>query len=217
MPKDSLWRVEALAAQLKNTAPMIEFAGVSAAEEVVNLVKDGFRTETDPYGERWEKKKRRDGRKTLSGPTSRLKNGWHVSERSPEGFKVSPAVNYALPHQNPRRKGGKLKRPRRMMVPSTEKGLPPEWARQIEEAVQEAMGDALSFRGGGLLRGAGGGAQGALLNRLMRSAGIPSIGGRRRSLRSRAGMKITKAVRIDRAMVRRTRNAIETEIRRRDD
>jgi len=113
----------------------------SLAEETVNLIKDGFRHETDPYGDRWTPKQAADGRKTLSGPTSRLKTGWHVRVQGASGFIVSPSVEYAAPHQNPKPgPGGKLKRPRRMMVPTAEKGLPPTWSRAYAEIVNEHLG-----------------------------------------------------------------------------
>lgn len=112
----------------------------SLAEETVNMIKDGFRSETDPYGERWQPKQIPDGRKTLSGPTSRLKTGWHIKTQNPSGFVVAPAVAYALPHQDPQRNAsGRLKRPRRMMVPSEDRGLPERWARAYREVTIESL------------------------------------------------------------------------------
>lgn len=112
----------------------------SLAEETVNMIKDGFRAETDPYGDRWKPKKYPDGRKTLSGPTSRLKTGWHIKAQNGSGFVVAPAVGYAAAHQDPGRTGdGKLRRPRRMMVPSAERGLPEHWARAYGEVTIDAL------------------------------------------------------------------------------
>jgi hypothetical protein len=112
----------------------------SLAEEALNLTKDTFRSETDPYGDKWAPKQRPDGRKVLSGRTSRLKNGWHRKLVSAEQVIIAPSVDYAAPHQNPQRgPSGQLKRPRRMMVPSGELGLPPKWSKQLQEASNDAF------------------------------------------------------------------------------
>lgn len=100
------------------------------AEEMVGLIKDGFRTETDPYGKKWKPKKKPDGRKTLSGKTSRLKGGWHVKRKSDSSFTVAPSVDYATPHQTGAPSRNLV--PRRM-VPTQSRGLPGKWSKAFKE------------------------------------------------------------------------------------
>lgn len=105
----------------------------SGAEELLNLVKDEFRTETDPYGKRWKPKQADDGRKTLSGKTSRLKN-FQIKRATKSGFTIAPTVDYAAPHQT-----GAPKRnlPQRMIVPT--RGLPRKWSKALAEIAEEAL------------------------------------------------------------------------------
>jgi len=128
----------------------VSLASRAMAEEMLDLTFERFRVETDPYGKRWKPKQRPDGRKTLSGKTSRLKRGWHIVRADHGGWIIAPSVDHALPHQAPLRgPGGRLKRPRRMMVPDAKRGLP----RAYRAALQEAGTDALHihFAGGGSL------------------------------------------------------------------
>jgi hypothetical protein len=136
--------------RLMKTAPKaLAEMSQAMAEETVTLISDGFRSETDPYGDRWKPKQARDGRKTLSGKTSRLKR-WQVERANKGGFRVSPTVNYAAPHQSPRPRpewGGKAL-PRRMMIPSAERGLPRAWSRAYTEIGISVLSDHFSKRGG---------------------------------------------------------------------
>lgn len=154
--KDELYKVEQLAAAMDGLPRVMNVISRAMGEEVVGLIKKGFRTETDPYGQRWEPKQIPDGRKTLSGPTSRLKGGWHVTKANKGGFTVAPSVDYAAPHQRPKRnKFGRLKRPRRMMVPDRRKGLPQLWADKLEKASEEMLSTTIrSSFGSSLFRGA---------------------------------------------------------------
>jgi phage gpG-like protein len=122
-------------AKLAEAAPeLLGAISESGAEELLNLVADGFRSETDPYGQGWQPKKKPDGRKTLSGKTSRLKK-FAKKKVSKDGFTIGPTVDYAAPHQNPKRG----KRPRRMMVPNKSRGLPRAWSKALEEVATEAL------------------------------------------------------------------------------
>jgi phage gpG-like protein len=118
---------------LKTTPKVLEQISRDMADETVGLVQDGFREETDPYGDRWTPKQAQDGRKTLSGKTSRLKGGWHVSARSSRGFTVSPAVNYARFHQS-----GTRRMPRRAMVPF-EGRIPAKWLSIYRDVFVDRM------------------------------------------------------------------------------
>ena len=112
------------------------------AEEGIDLTKQAFVKETDPYGKRWKKRKRETkqtrGRKVLSGKTSRLKGGWHVSRVSADGWQMSSSVDYALPHQRPKRG----RRPQRAMVPLTGR-FPKRWKRPMNDAASDAITDFL--------------------------------------------------------------------------
>jgi len=141
----------------------------SAAEEILGLISDGFRSETDPYGQKWQPKKKADGRKTLSGKTSRLKN--FTKKRSgKDGFTVGPTVNYAAPHQNPK----KNRRPRRMMVPGGGRGLPSKWSKALEETAKEALSAHFTT---GAVKGGGGGMEivAAMVAGKKRSLNIKSL------------------------------------------
>jgi hypothetical protein len=111
------------------------------AEEMLGLTLERFRVETDPYGKRWKPKQRSDGRKTLSGKTSRLKNGWHIVRCDGSGWMIAPSVGYAAAHQKPLTNPdtGKPYRPRRMMVPDGERGLPRAYQKTLQEAAVDAL------------------------------------------------------------------------------
>lgn len=110
------------------------------AEQMLGLVREGFRTERDPYGRRWKPKKRPDGRKVLHGKTGQLEAGWHVQKADAGGSIIAPSVRYAAPHQRPRRgPDGRLKRPTRMMVPTPERGVPARWKDRMKRAADTAL------------------------------------------------------------------------------
>jgi len=117
----------------------LDLTSRAMAEELLQLTFERFRAETDPYGKRWKAKKRSDGRKVLSGKTSRLKDGWHIVRADRHGWLIAPSVDYALPHQTGSLKGrGKKKRlARRAMVPY--KGLPRAYRIALEESAQDAL------------------------------------------------------------------------------
>jgi hypothetical protein len=132
--QDAMRQLEDWQKLFENGHVMVSATSAAMAEEMVTLIKEGFRKETDPYGRKWKPKQANDGRKTLSGETSRLKGGWHVKRTRQGGFTVAPSVVYAAYHQAPRRgRNGRLKRPRRMMVPSGERGMPNAWNKQLRE------------------------------------------------------------------------------------
>jgi hypothetical protein len=120
---------------LKSTNQLLQAMSRDLAEESIGLIRDGFRGQHDPYGKAWQKKKRDDGRAILTGKTSNLRTGWHVTRATRGGFTVAPSVRYAVHHQfgAPR-----AKIPKRMMVPG--KGpLPPTWKSAFEESTQELL------------------------------------------------------------------------------
>jgi len=126
---------------------ILDAISAAGADALVGRVKDGFRKETDPYGKRWARKKKPDGRKVLSGKTSNLKGGWHYQRTDRGGFTISPGVGYAQYHQT----GAPSRNmPARKMVPdSSGGGLPPEWSQDLEETANEIIKAHLSSAGGG--------------------------------------------------------------------
>jgi phage gpG-like protein len=113
---------------LRDAEVIVRRTSQAQAEVSVTLVGEGFESEQDPYGTRWEPKKVDDGRKVLHGETSALRTGWHVASVGKDGFQIAPSVEYAAYHQSPRSGS----RPQRMMVPSGIKGLPREWVKEFE-------------------------------------------------------------------------------------
>lgn len=117
---------------LRNSHILVETQSQALAECMITLIKQGFERERDPYGRRWARKQKPDGRKVLHGETTRMRNGWHVVSARRRGWHVAPSVEYAAPHQAPRTgrggrfNGGQL-RPTRMMVPVPSLGLPKRW------------------------------------------------------------------------------------------
>jgi hypothetical protein len=65
------------------------------AEEALDLIAEGFKTETNPYGIKWRPKVFGDGRQVLVGNTTRLRRGWHRKFVGANGFIVAPSVEYA--------------------------------------------------------------------------------------------------------------------------
>ena len=69
------------------------------AEEAVDLVLECFRTETDPYGEKWPPKVFNDGRRVLIGKTTNLKRSWGrrsaIRRSDGRGFRIASSMIYA--------------------------------------------------------------------------------------------------------------------------
>lgn len=127
-------------ALLKNVDAVLPATSAALAEATINLIQDGFDRGTDPYGKPWKPKKKADGRGALHGETGRLRTGWHRTKAGAGEFEVAPSVEYAAPHQSPKRRaGGGLKRPRRMMVPTGSRGLPESWAEAYKDVADEAF------------------------------------------------------------------------------
>lgn len=122
------------------------------AEELLGLVKEGWRQQANPYGQPWKKKKRDDGRQILVGKTARLKGGWHVKRSTKRGFTIAPSVDYAGFHQT-----GTKFIPARHMVPTKTRGLPKEWRKALEAvALDHFAAHFGSKRAARALRRAGG-------------------------------------------------------------
>lgn len=133
------------------------------AEESLELIRQGFDTSSDPYGQKWQATKR--GGQILR-ESGRLRNSFTTSSISASGFRVgSNAKQVALQNyggtikpktkkflrfraaKNERSKGGfvfakKVVIPARPMLPD-ERGLPKRWEKSLEEAAQEVIDEIL--------------------------------------------------------------------------
>ena len=100
---------------------------LQAAKYTLGQVKAGFRKESDPYGSRWARKQKPDGRKVLTGKTKNLKRNFEMRRRLGGGFSIKAATPYASFHQDGTRNG----MPARMIFPDS-RGLPDKWARKFK-------------------------------------------------------------------------------------
>jgi hypothetical protein len=136
-----------LESELADTEGLKRRVSVNLAEETVDLIKQEFVDQKNPYGDPWAPKKAKDGRNTLSGPTGRLKGGWKPVRVDQDGYEISPSVNYAIFHQDPQPRKRKnqefvgpmrLNQERREMVPD-ERGVPRAWSDAFEETALEVI------------------------------------------------------------------------------
>lgn len=146
------------------------------AEEAIDLTKQTFENEADPYGVKWKPLVLRSGRTLqLSGG---MKSSIHAA-RSGKGFTIGIAKAYAGFHQlgtgpikakrgkalGPMKPGGLFFRstkgvPRRPMIPF--RGMPPKWSEAFQEVAEERIGAKLTKkRTGGSKRTAAGGGGGS--------------------------------------------------------
>jgi phage gpG-like protein len=131
------------------------------AEESVELVREGFATSTDPYGEPWEPLVLREGQPLRD--TGALQASWHRRSVSKSGFSIASSRNYAPYHQlgtgiyGPRKqpirpirtKALKLPggiylysskgSPPRRMVPETGRPLPERWRKAYVDTAHEVF------------------------------------------------------------------------------
>lgn len=102
------------------------------AEEALELVREGFESESDPDGRKWQALKYRSGK--ILQDTGRLRTGWHRKTVTGNGFTIGPAVKYATYHQHGTRRG----LPARRMVPSN-KRLPGKWKQRLTDTAREVL------------------------------------------------------------------------------
>jgi len=123
-------KLRELRSKLSETRPLLQSISKNLAEETLELVRQGFENEADPYGGAWEPLKSREG--AILQDTGRLRNSWHTVTTSDRGFVVGPAVDYAVFHQT-----GTSRMPARPMVPDD--GLPDEWKRRFSEITNQIL------------------------------------------------------------------------------
>jgi phage gpG-like protein len=103
-------------------------------EEAVELVKEGFDRQGDPYGKAWKGTKR--GGRILQD-TGALKNSFHRKSLSSSRVVIGPGVGYAGFHQS-----GTSRMVARPMLPN--RGLPKTWSTRIKAIAEEVMRRALT-------------------------------------------------------------------------
>ena len=107
----------------------------NVAEEVIELVREGFERESDPYGAKWASLKTRSGR--ILQDTGGLRSSFHRNQLSATQDTVGAGKDYARYHQS-----GTSRMPARKMVPDGD--IPGEWRSRINEiaalAIKHAFG-----------------------------------------------------------------------------
>jgi len=105
-----------------------------AAFQIQTEVKRQFATQRDPYGKRWKKKQKRDGRPVLTGKTRSLRRniGKGLTSR---GFEVSADTDYASFHNR-----GTRNLPQRKIFPQPLEGLPRKWKRILDKIAKDEIG-----------------------------------------------------------------------------
>jgi hypothetical protein len=120
---------------LKHGRAMLPAMSAAMADRTIELIKDGFAKETDPYGNRWKDKRHPDGRKILHGKTGELRAGFRKKEASADRYQITNPVPYASAHQAPRGSS----RAQRMMVPDEQKGMPSAWFDALQEISLDSL------------------------------------------------------------------------------
>jgi phage gpG-like protein len=116
---------------------ILKIINQNLAEEAIELVKQGFEDEKDPFGSPWAPLKRRTGR--ILQDTARLKNSFNrpsATSSDAGGFRIGTNVQYAVHHQFG---APKAKLPKRMMLPTGE--LPEAWVDKFQKTADEILTD----------------------------------------------------------------------------
>jgi len=104
------------------------------AQEVLELIAEGFAQQRDPYGAGWRPKKRSDGRSILVRQ-GRLRRSFTLTRVNSTGFRIGSSVSYGSYHQT-----GTRRMVARKMVPDDGR-LPPSWERAIRKTITEILED----------------------------------------------------------------------------
>lgn len=98
----------------------------------LKFIREGFKKQSDPFGNPWKPKVRPDGRKILHGETDKLNASWQIESYSPTGFVIMSVLPYALPHQfGAVKRGTNWRIPRRPMTP--DHNLPNSWIDSFDK------------------------------------------------------------------------------------
>lgn len=102
------------------------------ADAHLKAISRQFERERNPYGIRWRKKQKPDGRKTLQGPTGRLRR-FHKITVNQYGYRVGTDAPYLKYHQK-----GTSRMPARKVIPD-ENRIPGELAREFRKIYTRRM------------------------------------------------------------------------------
>lgn len=149
--------------QIARAPKVLDTLNEQLAEETVELIREGFDSSTDPYGDKWEPLVLRSGRPLED--TGGLKASWHRRNVSRTGFTVGSSKQTARWHQRGTGVHGPRKRrirprtasalsfsaggqryafrsvrgsPKRMMVP-TGGNLPARWRARYVRTAQDVL------------------------------------------------------------------------------
>lgn len=103
------------------------------AEETVELIREGFDRQGDPYGRGWAPLKARSGKILQDTGLLRRFKPTHVTVR---GFTVSSGATYGPFHQS-----GTSRMPARKMVPDG--GMPARWMQRLERIAKGYLKERL--------------------------------------------------------------------------
>lgn len=130
--------LDKLASNLAKIDAILDEVSTNLAEEAINLTREGWDRQSDPYGSAWAPKKHPDGAAILVR-TGALRNSWHVEKANRRGFTVASGQNYAKFHQD-----GTSRMQPRMMVPR--KGdIPGRWQKSFEEVTADILESMLDL------------------------------------------------------------------------
>lgn len=121
------------------TGDLMDTISKNLSEEAIDLIKQGFRDQKDPYGKPWAPKKKSDGRAILTGATGFLKGGWHRTKLGRRGFTVAASVIYAAWHQDgtKNKDGVSIRMVSRKLIPEGE--LPDSYSQAFTETIVEIV------------------------------------------------------------------------------
>lgn len=96
-------QLEDFAKDIERTPDALKTVSEQLAEETLELIREGFELERDPYGKKWAKHSRltqmlRPGGRRLAD-SGAMKAAWHRKNVSRDSFEVANARSYAIFHQ----------------------------------------------------------------------------------------------------------------------
>jgi hypothetical protein len=130
-------KLRALARTLEDPQKFLVLASQDGAEEALNLISEGFKAGSDPYGKGW-------GAPNNLQITGGIKD-YTEGRIGADGFVVHSTDQKAIWHHAPQPRaawGGKAL-PTRLQVPTAAQGLPAAWKEQLSEAMEDVIAYAI--------------------------------------------------------------------------